>query len=209
MNNENDIGIQINNDNQPSNNNDNADIVSRLIPRKDITEPAFRRYEELIARALNECFEYHPSKMNLKPSTFIARFRDALTGVRRFKYSSSLFDVTKDDIMYLLSKVRVDLLKGLDNVYIHNAIVIERDKVAKALNLHLPSSNPQLARVYYTELMTKISSREITNLPYLISYPTTIDRDQILYLCRDILQQNPSIDCLVSDYGGKINLYRV
>lgn len=62
-----------------------------ILPRYDLREPAFRRYEPFIARALvNGRLLVNPiAEFDLKPSTFKARFRDAVRAYRLYKYKST------------------------------------------------------------------------------------------------------------------------
>lgn len=76
--------------------------VKRL-PRRDLREEAFRRYESAIAEGCVHSFTLDPKQYSkygkMTPLTFICRFHDAILGYRRFNYPSTLipkdFDVTK------------------------------------------------------------------------------------------------------------------
>jgi len=56
------------------------------LPRRDLTETAFRKYEHVIARGCVEDFEHDTGAMSAY--TFIARFNDAKLGFRRYGYES-------------------------------------------------------------------------------------------------------------------------
>lgn len=63
---------------------------SIMLPRYDLREPAFRRYESIIAEAVVKgSTTVDPQAMEMKTSTFIARFRDAVRGYRHYHYESS------------------------------------------------------------------------------------------------------------------------
>ena len=59
------------------------------LPRRDLREPAFRRYEKLLARATLESFITNPFD-GQSATTFIARWHDAVRGFKLYKYSSAL-----------------------------------------------------------------------------------------------------------------------
>lgn len=62
------------------------------MPRVDLREKAFRKYERYINRALEQTYELDPGvELNMKPATFIARFKDAILGFQRYRYDSILF----------------------------------------------------------------------------------------------------------------------
>lgn len=55
-------------------------------PRRDLREPAFRRYEALISKACGGSFIHRPQGQSA--ATFIARFYDARLAFRRYHYKS-------------------------------------------------------------------------------------------------------------------------
>lgn len=60
-----------------------------VMPRYDLREPAFRRYEPYIAKALQGSYLLNPmAELGVSPATFIARFRDAILAKQRFGYKS-------------------------------------------------------------------------------------------------------------------------
>lgn len=65
--------------------------TTSFLPRYDLREPAFRRYERYIQRATERSYIINPrEELNLSPNTFILRFRDAITGFKRYHYSSTI-----------------------------------------------------------------------------------------------------------------------
>jgi hypothetical protein len=66
-------------------------------PPSHLSEPIFRRYEPLIAEGIKN----YPTPTQFRPgpdvaiTTFVARFRDAITSFRRFKWSTILIDTEK------------------------------------------------------------------------------------------------------------------
>lgn len=102
--------------------NEYRDIV---LPRRDLREDAFRRYEPFIAKALECSITINPrTEMTppMKAYTFCTRFRDALLGYVRYMYTPKLFPVDAD----------VSVLKAHEhpngNVIIENLISNERGK---------------------------------------------------------------------------------
>lgn len=76
--------------------NDNFRPVNAL-PRWDLRENAFRKYERYINRALHETYELDPGvEMNMKADTFVCRFKDAILGFKRYRYKSILFGPDAD-----------------------------------------------------------------------------------------------------------------
>jgi len=60
------------------------------LPRPDLQEPAFRKYERYIARALERSYRIDPMiELHVTPRTFIARFKDAILGFQRYNYTST------------------------------------------------------------------------------------------------------------------------
>jgi hypothetical protein len=58
------------------------------LPRTDLREPAFRRYEQHIAAALKGSTIIDPAP--LKAVTFCARFKDACLGFEKYGYASDV-----------------------------------------------------------------------------------------------------------------------
>lgn len=63
-----------------------------FMPRKDLLEPAFRRYEKLIARAIEQDYVVDPKELGTRMNarTFVARFNDAKRGYTLYGYESQL-----------------------------------------------------------------------------------------------------------------------
>jgi hypothetical protein len=67
------------------------------LPRPDLREKAFRKYERYINRALHETYELDPAiELRMKPHSFIVRFKDAVLGFQRYRYSSIFFSHDTD-----------------------------------------------------------------------------------------------------------------
>ena len=168
--------------------NDNNMFPSNTLPRYDLRETAFRRYEALIAEACRGSFTYDPFIMGIKPRTFVARFRDAILGYKRYGYES--FVIPKD--FNLDSITCVELTDG--RVHIRR-MVFDNQPSYKTC----PTDESVIA------LMTSIAKREIVDLPVLVSYQSPDERDRILATAK----LHPEIDCHVRDHNGKLNFYTV
>lgn len=173
----------------------------QILPRIDLREPAFRRYEPIIAEACKQTIEYNPLlKLNVNPHTFACRFRDAILGKRRYHYHSSIiprdFDITV---------LRVHELSN-GNVLIENPVA---DTGAITLRAVYSSDNPESI----IRLMQQISKGEIVDLPVIVPYRGETERDLILKIASDHnLTYNPDTDgsyCHVRDFNGKLNFYTV
>ena len=67
------------------------------LPRFDLREKPFRKFERYINRALHETYELDPYvELHLKPHSFVIRFKDAILGFQRYKYESILFTQEAD-----------------------------------------------------------------------------------------------------------------
>jgi hypothetical protein len=63
------------------------------LPRPDLREPAFRKYESDIARACKGTIKISRElllAMGIKPATYVCRFRDAILGYKRYSYQSAM-----------------------------------------------------------------------------------------------------------------------
>lgn len=58
------------------------------LPRIDLREPAFRKYEPYIIKACHGELVVDPIRLNMKASTFMARFRDAVLAYKKYNYHS-------------------------------------------------------------------------------------------------------------------------
>src|SRR5260370_30569193 len=68
-----------------------------VLPRYDLREKAFKKYERYINQALHEAYTFDPILvMQVRPTTFICRFRDAILGFQRYHYPSILFSQSAD-----------------------------------------------------------------------------------------------------------------
>ncbi len=64
-----------------------------LLPRFDLREPAFRRYEKFLIQAMNKPFVVDPKECfdkPITPTTFIARCKDAVLSLRRYRWKSQV-----------------------------------------------------------------------------------------------------------------------
>lgn len=67
------------------------------LPRFDLREKPFRKFERYIARAMNETYEIDPfMELKLKAHSFVVRFKDAILGFKRYKYDSMLLNQSMD-----------------------------------------------------------------------------------------------------------------
>jgi hypothetical protein len=91
--------------NTPANTtNDTTDYSPLELPRPDLREPAFRRYEPLIAKAIKShqtVFTYADFPVGAKKvvktaRTFISRFSDAKLAYKRYRYQSSSIPTSFD-----------------------------------------------------------------------------------------------------------------
>lgn len=61
------------------------------LPRFDLREKAFRRYEKYIAQACQDVVIMHPFlDLGIKQDSFVARFKDAVLGYLRYRYDSKV-----------------------------------------------------------------------------------------------------------------------
>src|SRR5512146_2172573 len=65
-------------------------MQNQIMPRFDLREPAFRKYETFIAQACYQHeFKVNPMmRLRVSPATFVARFRDALLAYKTYGYHS-------------------------------------------------------------------------------------------------------------------------
>lgn len=105
----------------------------KTLPRRDLRESAFRRYEADIARGTRETFILTP--VGVTPLTYCARFKDAILGFQRYKYQSFLipegFDLslltvheTADGRVLIKNRAAVSqtLRKELDRASVEKAV---------------------------------------------------------------------------------------
>lgn len=87
-------------------------------PRYDLREPAFRRYEPYIAKALLGSYILNPmAELGLTPTTFVARFRDAILAKKRFGYRSFSVNCEPEELDAIRATESVD-----GNVIIKNEV---------------------------------------------------------------------------------------
>lgn len=168
-----------------SNNNTDtfdANDPNAPIPRVDLREPAFRKYERFIAAACNGTITVNPLD-GQNTNTFVCRLRDAILGYERYHYPSKLIPLD-----YPLSRLKPEALNS-GQVRINNRM---QDEV----NTRRPQSNPSPVAVISSSgdmgYIPKVSEREawlefITTqidlgfeTPYTFKYSTPEDRQFII-----------------------------
>jgi hypothetical protein len=77
-----------------------------VVPRFDLREPAFRKYEAFIAQACKGTIEVDPAERGMTAKTFRARFMDAVLAFKRYRYPSEI----------ILSTYNVDDIQALELV---------------------------------------------------------------------------------------------
>ena len=105
----------------------NKSIADKL-PRLDLREEAFRKYESYISRAISGSYTLNPQldlAKPMNPHTFCTRFRDAILGYRRYHYPSEIIPKNYD----------VNLIKAFELA--DGNVLIENESADKATaNLH-------------------------------------------------------------------------
>jgi len=89
------------------NENENENKNELHIPRRDLRESAFRKYEIIIARAVNDLREgqsFFHNTGEMKSDTFISRFNDAKRGFTLYNYPSKFIKPKEN-----LSKIRASI----------------------------------------------------------------------------------------------------
>ena len=87
--------------------NENENENELHIPRRDLRESAFRKYEIIIARAVNDLREgqsFFHNTGEMKSDTFISRFNDAKRGFTLYNYPSKFIKPKEN-----LSKIRASI----------------------------------------------------------------------------------------------------
>ncbi len=75
-------------------NDDNESLL--YAPRFDLREKAFRRYEDVISRAVKQSFIIPLKAFDVKQHTLYCRIKDAILGKKRYKYNSMVIPDTFD-----------------------------------------------------------------------------------------------------------------
>lgn len=117
--------------------------VSQDMPRPDLTEKAFQRYEPFIARGLSGSYNVDVStltsqdgfKRGIKPITFCARFADACLAYRKYGYASSMIP-SDADVHDVYAKPQKD-----GTVRIYNR---KQDRLAQTESRRLHARNKDL-----------------------------------------------------------------
>jgi len=105
--------------------NEESDYL--FIPRKELSERAFRRYEVVIAEAQRKAIHIVDPEVIINgeatliaPRTYAERLKDAMRGFQRFHYSSQVVQPGLDAKLFRI-------LVGVDGkVYIRNLVKLER-----------------------------------------------------------------------------------
>ncbi len=121
-----------------------------LLPRFDLREPAFRRYEKFLIQAMNKPFVVDPKECfdkPITPTTFIARCKDALLSLRRYGWKSQV-DLAK------LAKLRMTETIN-EMVWVDSNRPEERPKEEKEVFLLANHSAIE-------SLLGRLSSREVS-----------------------------------------------
>lgn len=64
-----------------------------ILPRRDLREPAFRRYEYLISKACKGQVTVNPADYKQSANTLMLRFKDAVLGFKRYRYMTNIVPV--------------------------------------------------------------------------------------------------------------------
>jgi hypothetical protein len=152
------------------------------LPRPDLREPAFRRYEIYISKIVNEgsfiCFPQYD--MHIKPRTFIARFRDAILGFQRYHYDS--FVIPKD-------------------ANLNDLICVERSD--GSVSVRQTTYVKQVTKVTDDYILTSMKKVAETKVFIEVAYASDEERDHILAF----VTQHCEIDCYAKEHNGKVTLY--
>jgi hypothetical protein len=126
----------------------------------------FRRFEPLIAEGVKN----YPAPTTfapqdgMGPTTFVARFRDAMTSFRRFGWSTNLIDVEKFNSLGAAIVIRHDLVNG-------TAVFDVRHAAGKApAGLTVPNSFvPDAKKATPNGVQTDLTHDELTAFCLLLS----------------------------------------
>ena len=146
------------------------------VPRSDLREKAFRKYERYINRALHETYELDPGvELQMKPATFIARFKDAILGFQRYRYSSILFTQDADFNAIRLYELPTGYVRIINTTVL---AAINSPKVLRAAKDR--DAILAIAKEYHyrsREDQTFITYDNATEHAWLISLPNDLDID--------------------------------
>lgn len=161
------------------------------LPRFDLREPAFRRYERYIALACKGNLIVDPkAELGVSSLTFCARFSDAILAKRRYKYSSAIipdaFDLT------LLRAVELDDGRVLLR---NTSIVLSEPTIL---------TKPPISESEILSTMEKVARHQIQGI-YELDYHT---QDELQFIL-STAASHPEIDCQVVEHNGKVNFYTI
>lgn len=156
------------------------------LPRRDLREPAFRKYELYIARACSQSIIIDPqAELTFTPSTFIARFRDAILAKKRYNYPSSLippsFDISKLEAAEIPNGRVLIKNKTEDKPFVEEAHGITEADVVR--------------------LMNQIATKE------KLTYDLVVSGGEELGKVLAWAAKHEEIDCLVIAQNGKAFFY--
>lgn len=156
------------------------------LPRKDLRLPAFRRYESYIACGLIAPTTINPhTTENLAPSTFIARFRDAILARKKFNYPSE----------YIPSNVSLETLT-IDEL--PGGLVLIQNKTDDKPNVQMPEDPYSETKII--AIMQRVATKEIPH--HNLQAPTIDIYNSII----QIVNNHEEIDCVVAG-GEKLRLH--
>ena len=111
--------------------NENENENELHIPRRDLRESAFRKYEIIIARAVNDLREgqsFFHNTGEMKSDTFISRFNDAKRGFTLYNYPSKFIKPKEN-----LSKIRASITFS-NCVEVHKMVSYSQEVFASTSN---------------------------------------------------------------------------
>lgn len=164
---------------------------NKTLPRFELREPAFRRLEPIIARAamksgtltLNPKTDLLEYGVSMNPHSFALRFRDAILGMKRYGYKSTLIPSNFD-----LSKLKVkEDVNGL-RVHIENT---NPKSIALTGGTKIPFDDTEALNNVIKMKRQEPPNPEYYGVEFLIEYNTTKQRDKILELAGALAEDRP------------------
>lgn len=160
------------------------------LPRRDLREPAFRKYEPFIAKACSQSYYLTPKSdpsIKCSSATFAARFRDAILAKKRYNYHSNLIPSTFD-----LSKIEVfEFLDGR---------VLIQNKTESIAPIE-PVKEQGITEQTVIALMKKIASKVV------LSEELTVSGVEELGRVLSWAANHKEIDCMVVAQNGNALFY--
>lgn len=158
---------------------------NKILPRRDLREPAFRRYELYISRACEHSISIDPRELKLSQATFAARTRDAILSKIRYNYPSDLIPPTFN-------------LANLEVLELSDGRVLIQNKTKNEIPTMIVNETTEQDVI---NIMKQVATKKITNYEMAVVSPDELTK---------ILQwaeQHPDIDCLVVPQNGKAFFY--